>query len=207
MFESQIKKRYFKFGKRVCQGDILKEVAIYLGFSKRETDGGIKIKDFYPKYVVVLSQDCDLESDCIEREKNKEKKKLGEVEVQDKYLPTILLCPAYPINDFIEGKHIAEWKMSNDLKHEKKVKKLKKNDDLKRYHYLAGDASNGIPELVVDFKHFMTVPRDELYEVHPDVYVSTLCELFREELSQRFTNYLSRIGLPVFSNEIDAKNK
>jgi len=137
MFESQIKKRYSKFGKRVCQGDILKEVAIYLGFSKRDAEG-FKIKDFYPKYVVVLSQDCDLQSDYIEREKNIEKKANGQEELHDKYLPTILLCPAYPLNDFVEGKHIDEWKMSSELKNEKSVKKLKKNDDFKRYHYLAG---------------------------------------------------------------------
>lgn len=49
----------------------------------------------------------------------------------------------------------------------------------------------------------MTVPRNELYKIHSDLYVLTLSELFREELSQRFTNFISRIGLPVFSDEND----
>ena len=38
-----------------------------------------------------------------------------------------------------------------------------------------------------------------LLSTHGEMYLATISELFREELSRRFTNYLSRIALPEVS--------
>lgn len=64
-----------------------------------------------------------------------------------------------------------------------------------RYHYLKFKEDDK-PELIVDFKHFFTVNRDFLYkQLNKRLY--SLDDLFRENLSLRFCNYVSRIGLPV----------
>ncbi|NTU66358.1 MAG: hypothetical protein HGB08_00375 [Candidatus Moranbacteria bacterium] len=208
MFESQIKKKYQICGIRTCQGDILRDVTIAFGLELSDSSEGeseIELEHRYYNYAVVLSQDCDLSSDYNERNKNaeiKEKIKNNELEEEkaiisnDKYLPAILICPAYLLSDFVNGSHITSWSMNSELKNENNQKKLKSNNEFKRYHYIRGDSDLGIPELVLDFKHFMSVPRDTLYKIHNQVYIATISELFREELSQRFSNYISRIGLP-----------
>jgi len=206
MFESQIKKKYQVCGTRICQGDILRDVTITFGLEPNgNNEGEIELEHRYYNYAIVLTQDCDLNSDYNERNKNTEiEEKIKNAELReenanisnDKYLPAILICPAYLLSDFANGSHITSWRMSSELRNEKNQKKLKSNNEFKRYHYIIGDSALGIPELVLDFKHLMSVPREALYKIHNLVYIATISELFREELSQRFSNYISRIGLP-----------
>lgn len=59
-----------------------------------------------------------------------------------------------------------------------------------------------LPELVIDFKHYYAIPRDTLFRMYPEHYLVTINQLFRESLSQRFSNYLSRIGLPELEGHI-----
>ena len=53
-----------------------------------------------------------------------------------------------------------------------------------------------IPDLILDFKHYLTVPFDLLSRFHGTCYLASVSELFREDLSVRFASYLSRVGLP-----------
>lgn len=185
IYKSKINSIYrsTKSSKRLCQGDILKDLQFAIGNSSSDS-----IKDLvFLNFAVVLSQDCDLQSDFLNRK--------GDHSDQDKYLSSILVCPAYKIEEFAQGCHLNDWKMKPF--YQKEIEKLHKNDEFKRYHYLPGETTKFfVPELVLDFKHFFTLPRDFLYRQKKDKYVASLSELFREELSQRFSNYLSRIGLP-----------
>lgn len=189
---------------RVCQGDILRDVTVTLGLeaSNNKNEEELELEYRYYNYAVVLSQDCDLESDYRGREEN-----LGKSAniSNDNYLPTILLCPAYLLTDFIDGTHIDSWQMNTELKSVRNQDKIKKNNEFKRYHYVDGNSDFSIPELIIDFKHFISVPRDALYNKHKDIYLATIGELFREELSQRFSNFLSRIGLPILPKGEDCK--
>lgn len=117
-------------------------------------------------------------------------------EFSDNKLHTILVCPAYLLNDFEKGIHLQEMGLKMSDFNSGKIKKLKKNDEFKRFHYLSEDRNLNIPELVVDFKHFYTIPRDIIYHQYNKSYLGSLNILFRENLSQRFSNFLSRIGLP-----------
>lgn len=193
---SKIKSRYRELKKkRICQGDILKD----LKFVVSKPDYITKENTITLLYAVVLSQECDLERDFIDRNKlelEKETKKNTEKEEllkpkYDKMLPTILICPAYPVSKLCRGEHIKNYQMETI-----DYDKLIRNDRLKRYHYLHPSDEYPIPELAIDFKHFFSLPRDLIYENYKKLYITTFSELFREELSQRFTNYLSRIGLP-----------
>ncbi len=49
--------------------------------------------------------------------------------------------------------------------------------------------------LIIDFKHYYTIPRNILYQ-NLDHYNVSITELHREQLSQRFAYYLSRVGTP-----------
>jgi hypothetical protein len=42
--------------------------------------------------------------------------------------------------------------------------------------------------------------------MHAEHYLATFNKLFRESLSQRFSNYLSRIGLPELKQRMDSES-
>ena len=184
MFKSKIKNQYRKKNNaRLYQGDILEKLKFVIGDSEEETE----LDNIFLSYAVILTQDCDMRSDFICKKSGKN---------QDKRLLSLLICPAFLINEFVQGKHLGDWQM--DVFNSKLAKRIKKNDEYKRYHFLSEESNFSIPELVIDFKHFFTLPRDFLYKQRKDKYVASLNEIFREELSQRFSNYLSRIGIPEF---------
>ncbi len=185
MYKSQIKSRYRHHRKtRICQGDLFRDLLVSVG-SGSGTEHLLANLD----YAVVLTQDCDLEQDHRERIKKPVPIK------KDKYIDTILICPAYGFDDFVDGTHIAGRQMET-FESGKLRDRIKANDVYKRYHYLSEDLDNGVVELVIDFKHFITAPRSLLYKKRKENYVTTINEIYREELSHRFANFLSRIGLP-----------
>lgn len=183
MFRSAIKKKYRQNkNARLHQGDILKDLSFIVSNPKKPREES----DFDFVYAVLLNQDCDLKADFELR-----KKTLGN---QDKNLFSLLVCPAFNLEEFAKGTHISKWQM--DPYNDKLIPRIQNNDLYKRFHFLSADTGFLIPDLVIDFKHFFTLPRDYLYSQRKSIYVASLNELFREELSQRFSNYLSRIGLP-----------
>ena len=68
------------------------------------------------------------------------------------------------------------------------------DNEIPRYHYLKFPDSD-MPELLIDFKHFFTINRNVLYNQLSNRLCS-LDDLFREKINQRFSYYISRIGLP-----------
>lgn len=183
MYGSNVKTRYRRIRKlRFCQGDIIRDLELVIGTADYSKHTAIQIP-----YAVIMSQDCDLDNDFKER-------KTTHPDNNDKCIKTILICPAYTAEQFFKGEHIDGWKMKPQNTSDEE--KIKRNDQQKRYHYLIGETNFQIPSLVIDFKHFYTAPRDILYKKRKTLYLATLNELFREELSQRFANFISRIGLP-----------
>jgi len=215
MYQSQINRMYVKhdFLDRVYQGDILRDLNIiswdYIG-------GECQIKNIKLPYAVVMTQDCDLDRDYenrkeikeLESEKNKnvepedksgKKKEKEEKEKHDKYVPSILICPAYLAESLKEGNHLNELGQRMECWNSKKYSDIiKQNND--RFHYLEENTDMQIGNLIIDFKHYYTIPRDVLYSIYSDKYLTSLNQLFREQLSQRFVNYFSRIGLPHLPN-------
>ncbi|MFZ2189363.1 MAG: hypothetical protein WA057_02295 [Candidatus Magasanikiibacteriota bacterium] len=188
MLESNIKSFYKKHSKeRFCQGDILRDVKVSIDIPIEWQQSEGNTTDYDLPYCVIMTQDCDLDRDF-------ESKKGEKLTNNDKHLPTILVCPAYRDLPFYEGKHLVGWKMQEYKG--KALEKIQKNDEINRCHFLKGDSTLQIPNLVIDFKHFYTLPTSILYEQYNDIYLATINELFRERLSQRFANYLSRFGLP-----------
>lgn len=135
-----------------------------------------------------MTQDCDLEQDFRYR--------TTAVKNQDKILQSILVCPAYGWEDFIKGDHLQDYKLKMETISGSDQKKKIKQQQVPRYHYLDEDLEKQIAPLVIDFKHYYTLPVEFLMHIYKEHYAYSIEELFRESLNQRFSFYLSRIGLP-----------
>lgn len=171
---------------RICQGDIVRDVVVIEDASLEGEE--VVTRERQIPYCVVLSQDCDLEHD-FNSHANEQRKN------NDKFLPTILLSPAYLAQTFRTGDHLTALGLKMTAHTTSEWERIKKNH-LYRYHYLPAYLDYQIQELVVDFKHFFTIPRDRFYAGFKSKYVAGLDDLFREDFSNRFAYYLSRIGLP-----------
>lgn len=174
---------------RIVQGDIYKDFNFITINAKGEV-----VKYFFP-YCILLSQDCDLENDpramiTTPAEAN-----------TNSYLPNLLLAPAFLIDQVKAGTHLeAHFEIKQRVMNRDDIKKVRQNND-DRYHCIEFDQDLQVPELVIDFKHFFTVQMDFVKQNYNQLYLTTINELFRERLSQRFTAYLSRIGLPVIEKK------
>ena len=146
-------------------------------------------------FFVVLTQSCDLEKDFEDRNKS-------ESEKRDKYIPSILVCPAYIADLVRSGKHLEDVGLIMENYNSKRWNIINKNNN-ERYHFLEKNEELGIPDLVIDFKQYYTIPTYILYKFYKNHFVGSLKPLFRENLSHRFAFYLSRIGLPDIIPPVD----
>ncbi len=195
---------------RPCQGALYRDVETTVVSADVDAQTGhveLAVWDF--PYSVAMSQECDLAQDESSRmaiqesasESGGEDEDIG----HDKILLTVLMCPAYPADKLREGKHLVELGRAME-NHSSKPWRLIKSNQNPRYHFMARWRSLQVPELVVDFKHFFTVPIELLlhrYGTNKN-YVARLAPLYREDLSQRFAAYLARVGVPVPHYKIES---
>jgi hypothetical protein len=192
---------------RYYQGNILRDIKVVEWAEEacieEEKEGervkskSIEIRERAIPYSVVLTQDCDLEQDYNNRLK-------FDSPDNDKYIHSILLCQAHLAERLRLGTHLEDIGIRMRKINSDDWKQLKGNN-LYRYHFLEAYQDLQIPELVIDFKHYLTIPRDILYtEAYKKQYLATISALFREDLSVRYSQYLSRIGLPDLSRSPQA---
>ncbi|MGC2162787.1 MAG: hypothetical protein WA634_12810 [Silvibacterium sp.] len=138
---------------------------------------------------IILSQDCDLEQDFKRREAGANLSSLD-----PKLLPTILLCEVST-----DGAIVAAIRSQGDPGRQQFYQ-----NKLERYQFLRAveardDAlGSGIEAMGIDFKRYFTVPTAELYAQLAG-QCRRRCRLapqYLEHFSMRFSNHLSRIGLP-----------
>lgn len=177
---------------RIRQGDILKC-----------NEWSYWDKEYEFPYIYVLTQDCDLSQDY---------RFFWDTSLNDdKILENILVCPLFFFLDFANGTHIKykkEWDGKVTIKNmlpkvKREQEKIEKNE-LDRYFCIKEYKTWGntiIPEIVMDFKFFITIPREEIYLSYKKNYVCSISEVFREDISRRFANFLSRIWLPELKEE------
>ncbi len=174
---------------RLRQGDILSDVEFIENID--ETDGKIVVSKIIFPLVIVLSQDCDLKWDFECRNKDDSN--------NDKYLFSVIVSPLYNYEHFLQGDHLSELNQkmqSISSKETKTDNKNLRNNENPRYHYLQFPDNIPIVNSVIDFKHYFCVNVETLKKHKEQHFVCNVSDLFRERISQRFTNYLSRIGLP-----------
>jgi len=173
---------------RINQGDIFKNITLIENWE--EFNNELKISRIRYPYIVILSQDCDLREDASVRS-NK---------INDKALVSVLAAPLYNFDQFLCGGHLKNLGIDATPISKKSTKTDHKNliqNLTPRYHFLEENTNVGLPKLVIDFKHYFSISIEYLQKVKDDNFECTLDYLYRERLSQRFANYLSRIGLPT----------
>jgi hypothetical protein len=176
---------------RICQGDIFKDIEFIEYLIEKE--GNIEISKILFPYVLVLTQDCDLEQDFEFRWGKREPRP----KTQDKYLLSVLVAPLYNIEHVYKGEHLTEIGITMEgINKGKTPGKYLRNNERPRYHYIEFPQQIAIVTSVIDFKHYFSVNIEYLRRLKKTNFVCQVSELFREEISHRFTSFLSRIGLP-----------
>jgi hypothetical protein len=172
---------------RVSQGDIIRDVEVLERLTAKS--GVVEIVKILFPLVIVLTQDCDLEQDYRFR-----RKKGGD---QDKILFSALVAPLYNAEHLFAGVHLSELnrKMMVINKNRTPGTSLM-NNETPRFHYLEFPEPIQVVPSIIDFKHFFSVSLVELKSKKKTNFVCQVSDLFREDISQRFASFLSRIGLP-----------
>jgi len=172
---------------RVVQGDVLRGVELIEKTS--ETGGDFEIWKIVFPLALVLTQDCDLEQE--------DRYRGNEASNQDKQLFSVLLAPIYNAEHVFAGEHLSYLKRDTPkIKPSSTQGKMLMQNEIPRYHYIVFPQDVPIVDSVLDFKHYFSASGECLRDIRPKSLVCTLNPLFRENVSTRFANYLSRIGLP-----------
>lgn len=137
-------------------------------------------------YVVILSQDCDLLWDFEARTQDRPRELIG-----------VLIYEAEPPGQ------VRARLPGGDI-----LRRIQRHGE-ERYHLLPSVPPEfdllglGLPELIIDFRRYFTVPADELYRqlsIPGDDGARRRCRLempYREHLQSRAAFYFQRVGLPV----------
>lgn len=174
---------------RIRQGDIFSNVPYFESYN--ESGGEFEVTIYRFPYVVVLTQDCDLEQNKNTRLSiNKE----NDIVENDKHLFSLLVAPLYNSEHLISGEHLKEIGISSQRQNTKLKDPIIKNQNA-RYHYIEFSNDVVIPNSIIDFKHYFSISLDYMEE-HMENRICGINPIYRELVSQRFSNYLSRIGLP-----------
>lgn len=174
---------------RVSQGDIIKDIEYIEHVS--EKSGTIEVAKIVFPLAIVLTQDCDLAQDYKFRWSKTNTKN------EDKWLMSVIMAPLYNVEHVFTGEHLQDIGMKmNPISRNKSPGTNLKNNETPRYHYLEFASSSSIVPSVIDFKHYFTANVAHLKNHKSKNFICQVGELYREDISQRFASYLSRIGLP-----------
>ena len=187
-----------KISERINQGDIYRDVEYFENIEVINSE--IKISKIVFPLVVILTQDCDLQQDSVYR--------IEETltpNTDNSKLFSVIVAPLYNEELFLAGEHLNDsktitMKMVGIPRYNKKKKQTTQYNNLvqnktPRYHHLAFNKID-IVDSIIDFKHYFTVNIDNLMKEKDSKFVCKISELYREDVSQRFASFLSRIGLP-----------
>jgi hypothetical protein len=174
---------------RLSQGEIISGVV-----ERRaawDGGGGSTVTELLHAYVVVLSQDCDLEQDARTRDPSVT---LDDAKKGNMQLAHVLLVRALPFDD-------AKPKIGSA----RQTERISLNKD-ERYHFLADvpaslDAEGqGLPALLLDFKNVFSYPTGALLESVGRKECGRRAKLltpYAEHLGVRFGHFYQRIGLDL----------
>jgi hypothetical protein len=174
--------------RRISQGDIYRNVEFIEYIAEEE--GKIEVPIITFPLVIVLTQECDLEQDFKFRHGRPRKG------TQDKYLISVLVSPLYNLEHVLAGEHLSELNLKMEpIKRDRTPGDYLLKNERARYHYIDFPPDIPIPPSVIDFKHYFTV-NVEYLRTHKSDFVCRINPVYREDISQRFASFLSRIGIP-----------
>lgn len=183
---------------RICQGDIYKDVQY--SYISEDNEDSIEIIEYTFPLAIVISQACDVDfmSRILEA-------RSGSV---NKFMPSILMCPIYDRTEAKSMNHINEAFAELDLKKETEDKsplfnsregEIIDKDWHYRFHALTVKEVSSkkllIENALIDFKHYFTVPATYLFK-HRENRLYHLESLFAEQITLKYSTYLSRVAIP-----------
>lgn len=184
---------------QIHQGDIFRDVPFYESYSER--GGGFELSVLEFPLSIVLTQECDLKQCTKERVGFKDRKSESHI-MHDKFLVSLLCAPLYNAEQLFGGMHLSELGIKSEIKNSSQRNFIKTNRE-PRYHYIELDGEIEIVPSVIDFKHYFSISLSYL-ENRMQNRICSIKPIFRESISQRFSNYLARIGLPEQLNINDS---
>lgn len=155
-------------------------------FAHTETAGGFAS---FP-YSLILTQACDIASYYeIRGQKDDDGRVSRQTIVQ------LILCPAFDEDKFKSGDHLAEQYDYQTKKLDSGVMNAIREQRRERYHYLSTNTGE-LPNLVIDFKHYFTVPI-EVAEMALNKAKKSykLDHIFYTDLADRFAHYVQRVAI------------
>ncbi len=174
---------------QIHQGDIFRSLQYYESFKEESKRFELSLLKF--PFSIILTQECDLLHNTKERSSSAEN---SEIIKQDKYLVSLLCAPLYNAEHLFAGNHLSNLKIESERKNSEQRNYIKSNRE-PRYHYIEFEKPIQLVPMIIDFKHYFTVSILTL-EANINQRVCSIKPLFRELITQRFSNFLSRIGLP-----------
>lgn len=177
------------------QGEIISNLIQTRLKAENHPPGELDIFDYerHP-YLIVVTQDCDLEQDFKARHGDGKPHRL---------LPNVLLCMVHTAEDLVHHPDQSTIFKSSTVRNN-----FLTNKD-ERYHFLQAvrpeeDArGEGLPELGVEFKSYLTIPIEELYwritVAEGSNRAQRRCRLvspYLEHFTVRFHFYQTRVALP-----------
>lgn len=172
---------------RVSQGDIYRDVE-FVEYAT-EKKGSIEISKIVFPFVIVLTQDCDLEQDSKIRCQG------ILAQTQDKLILSVLVAPLYNVEQVYIGEHLDQLGIKMQMIKSKTQGNYLRINEIPRYHYIEFPEGVAISPSVIDFKHYFSVNVEYLRRKKSDL-ICRVSPLYREDISHRFASFLSRIGLP-----------
>lgn len=175
---------------RIHQCDLFKKVPFYESYTENHGAFELTILEF--PLAIILTQECDLEQNA--RERSEGKPAVDGKAMHDKFLVSLLCAPLYNAEHLFSGNHLSFLEISSNEKGKEQRKHIKDNRE-PRYHYIEFEEGSQIVPSIIDFKHYFSVSLKYL-ESNIANQICSIKPIYRETISQRFSNYLSRIGLP-----------
>lgn len=181
---------------RLHQGDIFRDVRVPVvtGIELRDDALIPKVELHSPSWVLVASQECDLEQDAAARATRDDPGREPSVRA-DKILRGVLIIPGWPEDQYIAGKYIDD--LDTELNRGDR-RRIRQHGDARRY-YVASDELLELdpPEgLIFDMKLHSMVPARFGEEHWLDRRVATLDHPWKEHMSRAFVDFFGRVALP-----------
>ena len=174
---------------RIQQGDIVRNVE-YLERIVTYDNGMLEIDKIVFPSVFVLTQDCDLQQGIQSQNKEDDKQK-------NALIISVLVAPMYNSEHFRLGEHLEYLNAKTQTYPSSRTnwKSIIQNSN-PRYHFLEFGADIPLVNSIIDFKQYFSVSLKTIQDNKSGGFVGSVGDLYREDVCQRFSAYLSRIGLP-----------
>jgi hypothetical protein len=190
-------------------GDIYRDVELLEWTKESEDHRTIRSSTLVFPLAMVMGQECDLLTDSALRANTRPAGRERPPKANG-FMWTTLVLPLYNASQFFDrrdsclsgifedvylGTTAEPTSASLEMNHPSSDSLVKANQDA-RYHFICFPSPGELPDCVIDFRHYFALRTSYLMDHRAEQCLATLSTPYREQVLQRFSFYISRIGLP-----------